>query len=477
MAAADPALLRLAAWAAELHVDAVPEPVLLHARLQALGALGLAGALGAAGAVGAGLAAAAEADAWLPLSGGASAAVEGALSAPGSRALNDVLVAIVAANEVSGRVGLAQALGPRGWALRAQTAGVAAAVARGRAAGLDARAMAGRIGAALCQPPPSSPGPALRLAVDAALRGLGDDVLDVNLDEPSPVMPAPALLRPAWSGLGRAWLSRALVHRPHPGPLRAQVPLQALDEVLRRHVKAAEKRLRFDQIERIELRVGGGALGEVGALGWPAGAGSLAQLAGALVVGHSLSLGALREAMAPAHAERVAAVAGRIAVHTDPVRALCTPLSLLSAMPQLLGGLPWGLRARAAGQLLGGARAGLGPAWWRGLPPVSVEAVLGLLRDAGDDLGEARLEELVLRFDTELVVYTTRGGAWRERRERARGGPGAPWGQTVDDALDRAASGLHGAPAAAAEARAAFEAQGATDAAAWAAPWRGPRPA
>lgn len=475
MAAPPSALQRLADWAAALQVEAVPEPVLLHARLQALGVLGLAGALGAEGAEAAGLASAAEADPWMPLSGGAFAAVIGALAPPQPRRLNDVLVAIVAANEVSGRVGLAQALGPRGWALRAQTAGVAAAVARGRAQGLDGRALAGRIGAALCQSPPSTPGLGLRLAVDAAVRGLGDGVWDVDLEQPGPLMPAPVLLRAAWTGLGRAWLSRALVHRPHPGPLRAQVPLQALNEVLRRHVKAAEKRLRADQIERIELKVGGGAVGERAAQGWPAGAASLGQLAGALVVGHSLELGGLRDAMA--QAERVAAVAACVQVHPDPVRAMLTPLSLLSAMPQLLGGLPWAERARAAGQLLRGSSAALAPKWWRGLPEVPVEGLMSALRGAGEDLGDARLEELILRFDTELVVHTTRGGAWRERRDRLRGGPGAPWAETVDDTVARAAAGLGGAPADVERARAAFEAHGATEAAAWAAPWLAPRPA
>ena len=46
-----------------------------------------------------------------------------------------------------------------------------------------------------------------------------------------------------------------------------------------------------------------------------------------------------------------------------------------------------------------------------------------------------------LRADTEVKLFTTRGGSWPERRTIPEGSPGWSWGDTVGRVLDR-----HGAP-------------------------------
>jgi hypothetical protein len=271
----------------------------------------------------------------------------------------------------------------------------------------------------------------------------------------------------AWTGLGAAWWTHSLIHRAHPGALRLLVPLQAMDEVLRRHVKAAEKRLRADQIERVVVRTGLPLPGAAGPSGWPAAARSLPALIAALVQSHVLSLDGLR---APLEGDlaRLAAVAERVVVEHDPVRALSTPLSVLEVAPQLLGGLSARARLAALGQLLRPGAAPLGAGWWRGLKRLPsaalVEQALDAARSSAGDLAGARLDELALRADTELVLSTTRGGSWPERRGLFAGGPAAPWEPTVQGALALAAPGFGvGVDVL----RARLDAPGASPAAAW----------
>jgi hypothetical protein len=276
-------------------------------------------------------------------------------------------------------------------------------------------------------------------------------------------------LSAAWTGLGAAWWTFSLIHRAHPGALRLLVPLQAMDEVLRRHVKAADKRLRADQIERVIIRTGL-PLPLGAGVGWPSGARALPALISALVSSHSLSLEGLRGPLEGDPA-RLAAVAERVVVEHDPVRALSTPLSVLEVAPQLLGGLSARARLAALGQLLRPAGAPWGPGWWRGLKRIGaapvIEQLLGAARASDGDLSGARLEQLALRADTELVLQTTRGGSWPERRGLLGGGPAAPWDQTVAGALALAAPGF----ALDLDAlRARLEAPGDTAAAAWLAP-------
>ncbi|MBL8614690.1 MAG: hypothetical protein JNM72_03675 [Deltaproteobacteria bacterium] len=444
LADAPPPVAALADWALGLQPAQLPPMVARHARLQLLGVIGAAAALGAFGLRGdaasaAGALADAELDPGLLLSGGAAAAalVAAACAGPAHR-VDDLVVAVVAANELSARCGLAQALGPRGAALRGKTAGVAAAVARARLEGVAAPALAAAISAALAAPAAEGdPGAAVRSGVAAALARpwAGGD---------RGALAGGGALSAAWTGLGAAWWTHSLIHRAHPGALRLLVPLQAMDEVLRRHVKAADKRLRADQIERVVVRTGLPLPVGAGA-GWPGGARALPALIAALVSSHSLSLDGLRGPLEGDPA-RLAAVAERVVVEHDPVRALSTPLSVLEVAPQLLGGLSARARLSALGQLLRPTGLGWGPGWWRGLKRLGaapvVEQLLAAARVSDADLAGARLEQLALRADTELVLHTTRGGSWPERRGLLGGGPAAPWEQTVAGTLALAAPGF-----------------------------------
>ena len=433
-----PPVAALADWALALRPAQVPPMVLRHARLQVVGVLGAAAALGvrSGGAAAAGALADAELDPGLVLSGGGAAAALVACAGVGpDHSLDDVLMAVIAANEISSRAGLAQALGPRGDALRAQTAGIAAIVARGRIEGVDAPDLAAGLGVALSRPGlGAGPGAAVQAAVADALAHPWRSATRGSL------APTGSLVS-AWSGLGAAFWTHGITHRWHPGALPLLVPLQAMHEVLRRHVKAADKRLRADQIERVIVRGGHPGLRAGSGQGWTDGLRCLPALISALVHSHALDLDGLRGPL-QAGGEGLAALAGRVELHHDPIRALSTPLSLVEAAPQLLGGLSPRARVDALGRLLRGGGAPPAPGWWRGLKRLPLDALLTAARNAGGDLGASRLDQLALRADTELVLMTTRGGSWPERRSLTQGGPASAWEPTVDGVLQLAAGGL-----------------------------------
>ena len=63
-------------------------------------------------------------------------------------------------------------------------------------------------------------------------------------------------LRGALGAFGQAWVGASLRFKLDPGPWATLVPVQAVAEILRRHVKAADKKLRPDQVEGIQVRCG-----------------------------------------------------------------------------------------------------------------------------------------------------------------------------------------------------------------------------
>jgi hypothetical protein len=83
------------------------------------------------------------------------------------------------------------------------------------------------------------------------------------------------------------------------------------------------------------------------------------------------------------------------------------------------------------------------------------DRLLEQIRYSTGDLSDARLDELQFSCDTEVKLFTTRGGSWPERRAVPEGSPGWSWQDTVERVLAR-----HGAPDADALLRAASSAKG-----------------
>jgi hypothetical protein len=424
----------LARFAAGIDPSAAPPAVrarlsLLHA--SAAGAL-RAVAPGARPETAAGLGAAASAlgESCLEdtLFGGvpATAAVLGARAAGGA-ASADVLRGTLAGLELAGRLGLALLLAPEPALVAERTGALAAGVAWAVARGADAGAVGRVIAAALTAAGDAPPAVVGVRAAESALRGGGAGA--VSAPGLGALGAGAVPLPVAFSGEGSAWVTLTLAFALSPVRPAARTTVEGVFEILRRHVKAADKRLRLDQLESITVLGSAGVVrGSVGASdARTPGAASLGAAVARVFASHTLDAG-LWAGPVP---EDVPALDARITVLHDPARSLATAFHRLEILAPLFStvGAPALLR-HAVARLLP-----LGAGDLRGVPRVVWAARLDRLhalhRDAPPDLGRAALEQLQHRGDVEVRLATTRGGVWPERRALPEGSPGWSWADTV----------------------------------------------
>lgn len=455
----EPVLLTLARAATALDAAAVPPDVLRLARLAHLAA---AGARRAAAATGFGKAWRAPSAPGAPPGGAraeraARAATDagllarhwaddpqlggrvnlGALPAAwawaGEGRLGALLGATVAAHELAGRVGLAAVAAPRAAEVAGWVPALAAGVVMARLEGLPPEELA-RAAAATLQgarrrgllrplaaldPAPEALGAD---AVHAALYGLAAPGSLLALDEGQPVWGelCGRPLRGALDPARRPWLLRTLVVSPTPGALAAQVGVQAVAEILTRHVKAADKRLRADQVEKIELSVpfpAWAAAEAAAALTGPGSLGtSLPRLLGLLVAHHELTP-ALLEGEDSSRAEDAAWVASTVVVRHDWPQSFAMVRALAEAAPETFGGLGAGDYRAIRAQL---KAAGGWPRWTPAEVPTALQArpdrVLRAVMGRG-----AAAEPFRWHLPVRVRLYTNRGGWWPERRGLPRG--------------------------------------------------------
>lgn len=403
--------------------------------------------------------------------------VVGAWSGARGHTVDEVLRATVAGNEVAARVGASLLLGPRAGVDGTLPLAAGVATAAGVLAGLDADGLARALALALA----ASPAPSRRVslagagarahvwgaagtagldAVELASRGAGAP-LDLLDDRAGPLAAACWLpLRHAFTGLGEAWFTETLAFRLDPVHLCAQVPVQAAHEILRRHVKAADKRLRADQVAAVEVHTGlpGWMLEQhmdaLPGLSPDRVFGSIRRSIGLAVAAHSLHPSSLEGADAARTLERMSLVADRVTVHHDYERTAALVDHAVSVATPLLSGLtPPELRAagRAAQAWHGHRPKAPGPLDLVALLRLRPVQLLDRIRYAPHDLGQARLSEWQDRFDCEVRLHTTRGGTWPERRTVAEGSPGWPEEATATAVQERFANGDEGLAAAAAQ--------------------------
>lgn len=489
-------LQQLARWATELDLSHAPPRVRELLRLQHLGSAGIlrtlaslpegaselrnAGSRGAGIVIGGRKAPRREAlRAHLSLAGSLDwsdtailgqplvGSVAGAWAEAKGHSVGDVLRATLAGNEVAARVGASTLLGPSAGLTGSLALATGVATAAGLLRGLDADGLARALALALSAAPALSRRVALAGgsarshawgaagvagldAVDLAARGTGAP-LDLLDDRAGPLAAACWIpLRHAFTGLGTAWFTETLSFRLDPVHLCAQVPVQATMEILNRHVKAADKRLRADQVAAVEVHTGlpgwmleqhmdtlpGLAAGRVFS--------SIRRSIGLAVAAHSLHPRELQGDGAARTRQRLSQVADRVTVHHDYERTATLVEHAVAVATPLLSGL-------TPGELREAGRAAL--AWHGHRPkapgPLDLVALLRLrpvqllerLRYAPHDLGQARLSEWQDRLDCEVRLYTTRGGTWPERRAVAEGGPGWPADDTTKRVRERFAGG------------------------------------
>jgi len=248
-------------------------------------------------------------------------------------------------------------------------------------------------------------------------------------------------LRSAFTGLGSTWLTRTLCFPPRPGSPFVQVPVQAVHEILRRHVKAADKRLRVSQLERVEVQTSilGCASEQISAscLGSRSSriTHSISGSIGALVCAYELGPDQVEAGWLETHRAEVAEVASRVEVTHDWAHTE----ALLEHLSDVAAPLFAGLSMKEIKQAADRAQAdypGVNP----GPPPLihllpGNRFLEGLLKKAAQSSGDlADLDERDLRYPapTEVKLYTSRGGWWPERRDTPDGAPGASWDATVE---------------------------------------------
>lgn len=331
-----------------------------------------------------------------------------------SGTLDELVATCAAAGEVGARAGLAGALSHRSDAVDSRPMRAAAAVVAARAQGAGPEQVEAAVAGAL-----AAGGPA---PIEELGRLEGVSALARSIHEARGGAGAESGLPEAWGAAGAVWLARTLVIPRFPGSVWANVALDALDEVLGRHLKAAEKRLRAEQIERIELRTAWGGPGAAPtAFSAPAlGAWSLPEAFGLLLAHHELGPELLEVGASGDKADEVAHVAARVQVVEDWRLSLRKARTLSQALGPVLGSA--GLRAALSagrGRVSGppdAAQLGalLGEAPWATLA--------GLRRRGG--LAACTLDQ-AQSWPVELKLYTTRGGWWPERRSAPSGtGPG-----------------------------------------------------
>ena len=372
-----------------------------------------------------------------------AAAAWAAVSPEHSRA--QLLAATVVGNELSGRIGLATLLGAPEWGCAPGTA-ASVALVTGLLRGLDAPTLARSVAAALGdggQPVSDRPsilpldGPdarAARRGVEAVGATGEPSRFDAQLEEWS-WRP----LRGALEGMGTTWLTDTISTRICASAPSGQTAVEAVHEILKRHVKAADKRLRVDQVERIVIRVPAAAagLGVRGALEPASVPWSVPNLLGVLVAQHSLGAADLAPAVLARRSEAIAHVADRVEWVVDRGLSARSLSSQLAVLGPLAGDFDWKDARKVLSRTLAGKRKAGRPD--RKRLKVWAELVRRMWAQRGrtGDLASIDMSSWQLHIPVEVELYTTRGGRWPERRSLPEGGPGASWDAQVRTVVER----------------------------------------
>ena len=437
--------LQLAEWACALTAESVPTDVLRRATLQHISTAGtvrsvqdwpvpkIDGSRARQWATRSALLDHADHFFWSP---SACLSACASLEAPKGRTALDSLVATVVGNEISARMGLANFFESKDYSgvLRLQCLAVAAT--RAKTLGLDPATTAHAYALALehCPLPKtriSSLATEQRATLYSQCFQRGMEAAEAARDGATASDSSPPGNPLAFTALGSCWLTRSLAYSLQPGHLLTRTAVEAIQEILRRHVKAADKRLRPDQVDRIEIRVPAPTMALAASLDNgpldPAGfCADIRRQVGLLVATHDLSAASHSPESLETHRERIEFVAERVHLEHD----WTSTLRFMEASQNAFGGLysdsSW---ADLSKRFRTNANA---VEWKAGWPPV--DQWMSLIKARPDRfLKRARqvqdlrhTDDRAIRFclPVEVKVFTTRGGWWPERRECPEGSPG-----------------------------------------------------
>jgi 2-methylcitrate dehydratase PrpD len=381
--------------------------------------------------------------------------------------VGDVLVATVAANEVAGRIGASLLLGANHGLCAGWVHAVAAAVAAGKMAKLGPDKMSHAIALALVGSGPvprsvvagsgraSAVSTAVAVGMDAYQQAAAGVQGSVSLLEaPGGMLESSCWLplKHAFTGLGDAWLTETIGFPRWPGPAVWHSTYDAVNEVLQRHIKAADKRLRADQVKQITVRVPAPSvaldqwmerhgLREAASLGHAVRHGI-----GALVVDHALGVEQMAEEGWEERRLSYGKIASKVRVEHDISLTLDLMGHMVDTVAPLIGGVTEGEWKAMAEKV---RRPEV--AW----PSISFTDVRSLvqyrpdrwfktIRYASRNLADSRLSEWQMRLGSNVEIATTRGGTWPERRIIPADGPGWSWNSTKNAVLERHPSASEG---------------------------------
>jgi 2-methylcitrate dehydratase PrpD len=475
-------LLSLARWARSLRPKDVPVDVLRLARVQNLAFAGssrAAAATPAGAAVGgplaerhAGLAALYGYDDYLLAGRTSLGAVPAGWAGADGHTVDELALATVIGNEIGGRIGLALLLGARHTRIDTFVPAAAAAATAAWLADRDDEGIARAISVALehgerLTPEQAAAAPAdvgikpVRAATQAVAQGAAGrtDLLDEGSSFYTELCLEPLL--GAYAGLGSVWLTRTLVVKPYAVSPWGGVAVEGVSEILRRHIKAADKRLRAEQVEKIEVRTSlfpwgmDQAAGSVDERSPIAVATSIKRAIGVLVARHDLRPADLTTDAIHEKSTEIQHVAERVEIVHDWALSVNSVESLTRSLGPILAGLsPIQLRqVRTKLKDTGGW-----PRWHRqDLWPIvrsRPDRVLRNLQGERGDLGGVDIDTFRWSLPVEVKLYTTRGGWWPERRS-------LPQGTVAGGDIEAVALSKHGGSPA------LLDVDGASSAAAW----------
>jgi hypothetical protein len=462
----------LAQWALDLRADQVPADVLQRARLQQLscaGALRAAAGLPLAKALATGaprgkfpvigrgkkssqraalrthatlLGALDYGDSLLWVSS-STAACTAAWALAGEHSAAELDLAIVAANEVSGRIGLAGMLAPSSGPAWLSTQAAASAIVAGRLKGLDASELAHALALALgCVAKGLSPTMAARGLATAAAVQAGLDAVDLAqggaqgdlelLDREQGFYGAHGCqtpLRTAFAGLGQSWLTHTLSLKLRPGSLFSATATDALVEILGRHVRAADKRLRPDQWTDCRVRCAWPtwAMQSAAATGLPGLTWNLSSLFGVLGKGHEIGAEQLTHDWWQEELPAIEQIASTVRVEHHWAHTLQAGQALIEQLGPLFSELSISdLQAAFARIGAGGPKMAspVSKSELMALVKSRPSGLLGLMKRPQGDLSTIDLQAFRFTLPVDLRLSTTRGGFWPETRIVPEGGAG-----------------------------------------------------
>jgi hypothetical protein len=363
-----------------------------------------------------------------------------------------MLTSTVAANEIGARLGLA--LGPKGepWWIHSLTA----AVVRSRRLGLSGEQCSNAMAIALANcPTPGSKdlghiqtgtivAKCIQTGTEAAesanqgVQGPRDWLGTKDSPFDSACIPNG---RRAFNGLGECWLGRTTSYSLSPGNLFSKVAVQGVQEILRRHIKAADRRLRVDQVDRIVVRTNALALDLNGKDIDPAAiCRSIPSQIGLALATNDLSAPQFHPDVLAEHHDAIRTIAQKVVLSHDWVSTIGLMQEMRSSLSPVYG-------ETSPRKLLSQFASGSGVpdrSQWADLIKSRPDRIF---RKSTASTNMADMDTLSFRypFAIEAKLYTTRGGWWPERRGTPSGAPGWSWQAILDGVAKKWACGQEGA--------------------------------